>query len=160
MADLAEFTEEGFDPKAWINSRAREASASSSEEPLERYLAEVEMRLQLTAEDIEAALHDLSVQAMRRIPFAVQEIYRLQGDVQGLQDQLGGLASGVKRDASDVTEAVANLQRLDNVKRNMDAACSTLKEATELSGLFVKVRAVTQDATLHLMHKWAHTATW
>ncbi|KAL6760767.1 hypothetical protein V8C86DRAFT_2548065 [Haematococcus lacustris] len=36
------------------------------------------MRLQLTAEEIEAGLQDSSAQAMRRIPFAVQEIYRLQ----------------------------------------------------------------------------------
>lgn len=135
MSDLAEFADEAFDPKAWINQRA----LASGEGPLERHLAEVEMRLQLTAEDIEASLHDLSVQAMRRIPFAVQEIYRLQGDVQGMQDQLGGLASGIKRDASDASETVVHLQRLDNVKRNMDAACNTLKEATELSGLLVQV---------------------
>jgi hypothetical protein len=79
---FSEFQEEGFDPVAWINAMC---AAKPGEEQLEKYLAELEMRLQLTAEEIEASLQDYSTQAMRRIPFAIQEIYRLQGDVQGLQ---------------------------------------------------------------------------
>ena len=39
-----------------------------------RYLAEVEMRLHLTAEDVEATLQELSKDALYRIPVAVQEI--------------------------------------------------------------------------------------
>ncbi len=139
MTDLADFAEEDFDVEAWIN-RACSAHATSEQEPLERGLAELEMRLQLTAEEIEASLHDLSVQAMRRIPIAVQEIYRLLGEIQGMQDQLKGLEAGVHRDASMAVESVQQLTKLDRVKRNMESACSTLKEATELSGLFVKVR--------------------
>ena len=70
MADFGEFAEEGFDLKAWINRAC--ATASATEEPIERSLAELEMRLQLTAEEIESSLHDLSTQAMRRIPIAVK----------------------------------------------------------------------------------------
>lgn len=87
-SDFSEFAEPGFDVKAWINRAC--GQAQTDEEPLDRHLAELEMRLQLTAEEIEASLHELSVQAMRRIPFAVQEIYRLQGDIQGMQDQVCG----------------------------------------------------------------------
>jgi hypothetical protein len=136
MNDYSEFSDERFDVKAWIN---RACSAQNSEEPLERSLAELEMRLQLNAEEIESSLHDLSVNAMRRIPVAVQEIYRLLGEIQGMQDQLRGLASNVNHHASVATASVSNLQRLDKVKGNMESACNTLKEATELSGLFVKV---------------------
>lgn len=85
-SEFSEFAEPGFDVKAWINRAC--GQAQTDEEPLDRHLAELEMRLQLTAEEIEASLHELSVQAMRRIPFAVQEIYRLQGDIQGMQDQV------------------------------------------------------------------------
>ena len=139
MTDFAEFAEDGFDLKAWINRACAQASASSADEPLERSLAELEMRLQLASEEIESSLHDLSTQAMRRIPVAVQEIYRLLGEIQGMQDQMRGLSTSVKRDAASAMESVANLKELDRVKRNMDSAYSTLKEATELSGLFVKV---------------------
>ena len=89
MADFAEFADESFDVKQWINRACTNASASASDEPLERSLAELEMRLQLTAEEIESSLHDLSTQAMKRIPVAVQEIYRLLGEIQGMQDQVG-----------------------------------------------------------------------
>lgn len=75
MTDLSAFSETSFDPKAWINDAC---AHRSGEESLDRFLAEVEMRLQLSAEEIEAGLQETSSQAMRRIPFAVQEIYRLQ----------------------------------------------------------------------------------
>ncbi|GAX73150.1 hypothetical protein CEUSTIGMA_g603.t1 [Chlamydomonas eustigma] len=139
MNDFSEFSDEKFDVKAWIN---RACFVQNSDEPLERSLAELEMRLQLNAEEIESSLHDLSVNAMRRIPVAVQESYRLLGEIQGMQDQLRGLAASVNHDASAAVASVNNLQRLDKVKGNMESAFSTLREATELSGLFVKVEEV------------------
>lgn len=88
-SDFSEFAEEAFDPVAWINATC---TAKPGDEQLDKYLAEIEMRLQLTAEEIEASLQDYSTQAMRRIPFAIQEIYRLQGDIQGLQVRPQGAA--------------------------------------------------------------------
>lgn len=38
-----------------------------------RYLAELEMRLHLSAEDLDASLEDDSTRALRRVPNAVQE---------------------------------------------------------------------------------------
>jgi hypothetical protein len=54
-------------------------------EPLERFLAELEMRLQLGAEEVEAALGECSGAGLRRVPFALQEVSRLRGDVNALQ---------------------------------------------------------------------------
>ncbi len=81
MTDISAFAEEDFDPKAWVNtltSQRQQSNGSSAEEPVDKFLAEMEMRLQLAAEEIEAGLHESSAQALRRLPFAVQEIYRLQ----------------------------------------------------------------------------------
>ncbi|GIL79342.1 hypothetical protein Vretimale_16532 [Volvox reticuliferus] len=139
MTDVADFAEDGFDPISWINQACESRPA---EEPLEKFLAELEMRLQLSAEDIEATLSDSSAQAMRRIPFAIQEIYRLQGDIQGMQDQVQIMAQTVQRDAEEARGSVAHISELHRVKANMESACNSLKEATELSGLFVKVEEV------------------
>ena len=82
MTDLAPFAEETFDIKAWINASC---AARGPDEPLERFLAELEMRLQLGAEEIEASLTECSSAALRRVPFAQQEVSRLRGDVSALQ---------------------------------------------------------------------------
>jgi hypothetical protein len=44
MTDLSVFAEPGFDPKAWINTAC---AGKPQDEPLERFLAELEMRLQV-----------------------------------------------------------------------------------------------------------------
>ena len=54
-------------------------------EPLERFLAELEMRLQLGAEEVEGGLSEVCGAALRRVPFALQEVGRLRGDVGALQ---------------------------------------------------------------------------
>eukprot|EP00775_Hariotina_reticulata_P003991 gene3991-4243_t len=86
MTDLAAFAEEGFDTKAWINASC---AAKGQDEPLERFLAELEMRLQLGAEELEATLTECSSAALRRVPFAQQEVSRLKGDVKTLQGNNG-----------------------------------------------------------------------
>jgi hypothetical protein len=54
-------------------------------ESLERFLSELEMRLQLGAEEVEASLSECSSAGLRRVPFALQEVGRLRGDVGALQ---------------------------------------------------------------------------
>ncbi len=76
--DLSAFIDEGFSPAQWVNKVCAQKAEAGNEDPIDKFLAEMEMRLQLAAEEIEAGLHESSTQAMRRIPFAVQEIYRLQ----------------------------------------------------------------------------------
>ena len=43
---LADFSEESFDCKAWVNGAC---SGCPEEEPLDKYLSEIEMKLQLLA---------------------------------------------------------------------------------------------------------------
>lgn len=73
--DINVFAQPNFNIKAWVNNICK---TKPEDEAIDRYLAEMEMRLQLSAEEIEAGLQETSSQAMRRIPFAIQEIYRLQ----------------------------------------------------------------------------------
>jgi len=89
MTDLTAFAEDGFDAKAWINAAC---AGKPQEEPLDRFLAELEMRLQLGSEEIEQSLTEVSTAALRRVPFAQQEVSRLKGDVAALQ--VGCMACG------------------------------------------------------------------
>jgi hypothetical protein len=82
MADLAAFVEPGFDPVAWINAQCKD---KLGDDGLERFLSELEMRLLLAGEEIEATLTDSSSAALRRIPYAQQEVSRLRADISALQ---------------------------------------------------------------------------
>lgn len=114
-----------------------------------RFLAEVEMRLHLTAEDIETSLQEQSRDALYRIPAAVQEISHVKVDMRisscqrvtlhpnvvlCLQNDLLSLKQGVHKqlqqlnlNAAAATNSVALLKQVDKVKDRMEAACSTLK---------------------------------
>ena len=50
------------------------------EDALEKYLSEVEMKLQLLAEDISMSLEEQSLAGLQRIPRAVAEIDRVEHD--------------------------------------------------------------------------------
>ncbi|CAD7701533.1 unnamed protein product [Ostreobium quekettii] len=139
LMDVDQFSDASFSAKAWVNAAcARRAEG----EPLERYLAELEMKLQLSCEDIEAALEDCSAQVLRRIPTALQEVARIQGEADGLRFGVQGLVGKLKHDHTAGSQAIAGLLEVDRVKRNVEAACNTLQEATELSELFARVDSI------------------
>ena len=98
MVDVTAFAEKDFDARRWINEACE---LKPSDDNLEkcagkpmpsgcllpgklpsprtlllpgRYLAELELRLHLAAEDVDAALEMDSSRALQRIPSAVQEI--------------------------------------------------------------------------------------
>ncbi|KAL3131897.1 hypothetical protein ABBQ38_007602 [Trebouxia sp. C0009 RCD-2024] len=135
MTDLEVFSAKDFDPRAWIN----QILARPSQEPVERHLAEVEMRLHLTAEDVEAALQEQSRDAVYRIPAAVLEVSHIKGDLVSLKQGVHKQLQQLDVHAVAAANSVALLKEVDRVKGRMEAACSTLKEATELSQLFQSI---------------------
>eukprot|EP00884_Botryococcus_braunii_P002840 jgi/Botrbrau1/12557/Bobra.0169s0093.1 len=139
MADLTVFGTEDFDAKVWVNDACARRPGN---EPLDRYLAEVEMRLHLTAEDVEAALEEASSRALLRIPAAVEEVTHVKGDVAVLKADVAKGLRQLEASASSAGEAVAALLQLDLVKSRMEAAATTLKEATELSELLGRVETI------------------
>ncbi|EIE19328.1 hypothetical protein COCSUDRAFT_67854 [Coccomyxa subellipsoidea C-169] len=143
--DLAAFQEDSFEPKNWINAAC---DNKPSEESLERFLTDLELRLHLAAEDIDAALEIDSTRALQRIPAAVQEVSHVRGDVTGLKADVSRGLGTVSAAASAATGNVALIVELERVKNRMEAACSTLKEATELSAHFTQVEAVFAEGDL------------
>ncbi|GMH45907.1 hypothetical protein BSKO_13870 [Bryopsis sp. KO-2023] len=139
MANIEEFSSKSFNVTDWINSAC--ASRPEEEAP-DRFLAELEMKLQLNCEDLEVHLEDCTSQVLRRIPFVMQEISRMQGEMKDLQSGVVSLAKDLKRERNFAEDAVSGIKDADRVKRNMEAACNTLKEATDLSDLFARVDGV------------------
>jgi hypothetical protein len=106
------------------------------------------MRLHLAAEDVSLALVDQAGRAAQRIPGAVRELLRIKDDAAAVRASAaatlrqlegaggGGEGGGGAAAAAAAPAAVAALEEIDAVKRRMEAACSTLKEAAGLSSLF------------------------
>ncbi|KAK9845796.1 hypothetical protein WJX81_002638 [Elliptochloris bilobata] len=139
---------DGFSAKAWINSLCAQ---KPSEEATDRYLADLELRVHLAAEDVDAALEADSGRALHRIPAAVQEVSLLHGDVAGLKGYVARALRALGEAPAGEGSAVAALAELERVKARMEAACSMLKEATELSALFARVEVVFAGGDLQRM---------
>ncbi len=82
---------------------------------------------------------ETSAAALRRVPYAQQEVLRLQSESAALATGAAALLAATAADAAAAGAAAAPLAAMHSVKVRMEAACATLKEATELSGAFRQV---------------------
>lgn len=137
--DVSQFSAADFDCRRWINAACLSVPA---DETLERHLAGLETRLSLAGEDLEASLVSFSDRALRCIPAAAAEANALQEDVAALQGTLQQQVTQLAELRDDSARSTGTLAVLDGVKSRMEEACSTLKEAAELSDLFKRVDAV------------------
>lgn len=109
---------------------------------MEKFLAEVEMKLQLAAEDISLALEEQSNAGLNRIPRAVAEIDRVEHDTKALQTRVQGILKRLNDAEGSSRESVRRLTRVDAVKGRMEAARDTLREAAGLAELMASVEDV------------------
>ncbi|KAI3425696.1 hypothetical protein D9Q98_007673 [Chlorella vulgaris] len=133
MTDISAFGDEAFDAKAFINQAC---TAKTGDEPLERFLAELEMKLHLSAEDVSLYLQDHSGRAMQRIPAAAKELLRIKDDVASLRASAAGALSQLEEaGGGEAAAVVAQLRELD-------------VEAAGLSALFQQVDAYFESGSL------------
>ena len=102
---------------------------------MEKYLSEVEMKLQLVAEDISLALEEQSVAGLQRIPRAVAEIDRVELESKNLQTRIAGILKRLDEAETGSRASVNLLRDIDAVKGRMDLTRDTLAEAAGLAEL-------------------------
>ena len=102
---------------------------------MEKYLSEVEMKLQLVAEDISLALEEQSVAGLQRIPRAVAEIDRVEHESKNLQTRIAGILKRLDEAETGSRASVNRLRDIDAVKGRMELTRDTLGEAAGLSEL-------------------------
>ena len=100
---------------------------------MEKYLSEVEMKLQLVAEDISLALEEQSVAGLQRIPRAVAEIDRVELESKNLQTRIAGILKRLDEAETGSRASVNLLRDIDAVKGRMDLTRDTLAEAAGLA---------------------------
>lgn len=132
--DLASFSEEGFRPKDWVNAACH---SKPPDEPIDKYLSEVEMKLQLLAENIAAQLEEQSGSAILRVPRAIREIDRVRDDALSLRGTVGGILQKLEQVEGVSATSVAALSKVDAVKQRMEAAKDTLQVIADQENLYI-----------------------
>ncbi|KAH9309805.1 hypothetical protein KI387_037716 [Taxus chinensis] len=145
MVDLSNFSDERFDAKKWINGACK---ARHPEEPVEKHLADVEMKLQAHSEEIAASLDEQSSSALLRVPRASRDVIRVRDDAVVLRSAVSGILHKLKKAEGSSAESVAALARVDTVKQRMEAAFQTLKDAAGLTKLSASVEDVFSSGDL------------
>ncbi|XP_052186877.1 conserved oligomeric Golgi complex subunit 7 [Diospyros lotus] len=139
MVDLTSFSDEKFDAKKWINAACQ---ARHPQEPVEKHLVDVEMKLQMLSEEIAASLEEQSASALLRVPRATRDVLRLREDALSLRHSVAGILQKLKKAEGSSAESVATLAKVDTVKRRMEAAYETLQDAAGLTQLSATVEDV------------------
>ena len=94
VVDLGEFSSDTFDPKRWINSAL---DSRHPQDPLDRYLSDLEENLRSAAETIADALERESADAVRRVPVAVRDVIRLRDEAARLRGVVSGILLKLKK---------------------------------------------------------------
>lgn len=139
MVDLSAFSEEKFDPKKWINAAVQQRHP---QEPVEKHLVDLEMKLQMMSEEIAASLEEHSSAALLRVPRASRDVLRLRDDANSLRSSVASILLFLKKAEGSSAESIATLSKVDTVKRRMEAAYETLQDAAGLTQLSSTVEDV------------------
>ncbi|GBG80986.1 hypothetical protein CBR_g31542 [Chara braunii] len=139
LVELASFSEEDFDVRAWVNGACK---TRHPDEPVDKYLSEIETKLQLLAEDIAAGLEETSSHALLRLPRAIREVHRLKDDALSLRGTVGGLLRRLEKAEGKSAQSVSRLAQIDGVKQRMATARDTLQDAAGLAQLSASVEEV------------------
>ncbi|PIN10626.1 hypothetical protein CDL12_16784 [Handroanthus impetiginosus] len=139
MVDLSSFSEEKFDPKKWINGAVQQRHP---QDPVEKHLVDLEMKLQMASEEIAASLEEQSSAALLRVPRASRDVLRLRDDAVALRSSVANILLFLKKAEGSSAESIATLAKVDTVKRRMEAAYETLQDAAGLTQLSSTVEDV------------------
>ncbi|KAL8160307.1 hypothetical protein V2J09_001844 [Rumex salicifolius] len=139
MVDLGAFSDEKFDAKKWINSACQNRHP---EDPVEKLLVDLEMKLQMMAEEISASLEEQSSAALLRVPRATRDVVRLRDDASSLRSSVSSILLRLKKAEGSAAESIAALAKVDTVKHRMEAAYETLQDAAGLTQLSSTVEDV------------------
>ncbi|KAH6756445.1 conserved oligomeric Golgi complex component-related / COG complex component-like protein [Perilla frutescens var. hirtella] len=139
MVDLSAFSEEKFDPKQWINGAVQQRHP---QDPIEKHLVDLEMKLQMLSEEIAASLEEQSSAAILRVPRASRDVIRLRDDALSLRSSVATILISLKKAEGSSAESIAALAKIDTVKRRMESAYETLQDAAGLTQLSSTVEDV------------------
>ena len=158
---LRDFEVDDFDRARWINERARGApmgdrdtasgTSESSSTNMERFLADLELQVQLLSEDLSASLDERSREATTRVPRATREIELVESRVKALHEDVKGVLVRLEEVEEESRTSVEALRQLDSAKQRMESAKDTLQEANGLADLMSNIDGIFASGNIRNM---------
>jgi hypothetical protein len=100
------------------------------EDPVEKYLGDLEMKLQVMSEEIASALDEQRAAALLRVPRASRDVIWVRDDVVALRSSVSGILQKLKKAEGSSAESVAALARVDTIKQCIYLAPATKQKST------------------------------
>lgn len=127
MTDLSGFSNASFNAAAWINDVLTEMPSGEGEN-LESFIASINMKLHMAAQDYSEQLETAMVESISSMPRMVGEIARLEDQLKSVQKEMEVVEENIRLSDRKGIAGLEDLSRLDHLKSNMEKCKSTLEE--------------------------------
>lgn len=139
-AEFAEANGEGgeFDRVKWVNKAVEEAVSGGVERmsnSLEKHLSELEMKLNLLAEDVEASLDETTSESAEQIAPSLASIERAEHTTSKLLASAHSIEQRVESQTCSLSNSVQLLRMMHTAKTQFDAASDACEHAAGLSSV-------------------------
>ncbi|XP_067003846.1 conserved oligomeric Golgi complex subunit 7 [Anabrus simplex] len=124
--DVAAFSEDNFEVKDWINKTFRTAEA---QEDRDGFVSSLVMKLQLYVQQVNSALEDSSQQVLQSLPRVMRDTELLLQEAKVLQEKMQSVKQEIAKVEQDTGQSMAALERIDQIKTELQAAKQALHEA-------------------------------
>nr|CAD7198705.1 unnamed protein product [Timema douglasi] len=124
--DIAAFSDDNFEAKAWINKTFKSAEAQENKDA---FVSSLVMKLQLYVQQVNSALEDTSQQVLQSLPRVMRDTELLHQEALLLREKMQLVKVEIAKVEQDTGQSMATLERIDNIKTELQAAKQALHEA-------------------------------
>lgn len=146
--DFSKFLDSNFDVKDWVNeafkSKQDEKSSSDTQNKKDVYAATLVTKLQVFIQEVNKSLEDMSQQVITSMPRVLRDIEALKQECSYLREQMRQVKDEIQDVEQRTSHSMEVLVLVDNVRTNVEIACSALKEADNWSSLAAAIEDVFQ----------------
>ncbi|CAL4066157.1 unnamed protein product, partial [Meganyctiphanes norvegica] len=139
VMDLTAFSQDSFDPKAWINNVFKSQEAQQNRD---QYASSLVMRLQLAIQEVHNSLEENSQQVVNSLPRVVRDIESLGHEVSVLKNQMNSVRQDIEKVEKNTASSMETLVKLDSLKGRLVASSQALREADNWTTLSQDIEEV------------------
>jgi hypothetical protein len=131
------FSRDDFNTVSWVNESV---DALPTDEELESYLASLELKLHMLAQEYTDQLENAMVATVSTMPRLTSEIGTVENTLESMQNEMTALSKQLNTFDQRNVAGVEDLSRLHTLKTNMQKCQTTLEEHVQWSRVVTLAR--------------------